>query len=335
MSGVENHTVSDDEAGMRLDRWFKTRFPALGHGQLQKMLRKGQVRLDGRRVKANERVEVGQSIRVPPISDASPEKKPLSKQKPHHVSDDDREMIQNAVIYRDDSVIVLNKPPGLAVQGGSGTKRHLDGMLDVLASRKGDRPRLVHRLDKDTSGVLILAATAKAARFLTAAFRDKEVRKLYWALVNGVPKPLMGRIDLPLAKSTVGNRTSGREQMMPDIDDGKKALTHYAVQEHAGRVVSWVAMEPLTGRTHQLRVHMAEIGIPIIGDGKYGGELAYPSIEGISRSLHLHAVAARFPHPGGGMRVVEAGLPPHMLKSWKAFNFVPGEHSYFDDWWDT
>lgn len=334
MSQVDNRTVSDDEAGMRLDRWFKNHFPALGHGQLQKLLRKGQIRLDGRRAKSNDRVETGQSIRVPPLSDEQTVRKPRDKARKPSVSDADREMISNCILYRDDAVIVLNKPPGLAVQGGSGTKRHIDGMLDALMTSGGERPKLVHRLDKDTSGVLILAATAKAARFLTSAFRSKDVRKLYWALVAGVPKPLQGRIDLPLSKSSVAGRSSGREQMAPDPDDGKRATTLYAVQEHAGRALAWVAMEPLTGRTHQLRVHMAEIGTPIIGDGKYGGEQAFPTIEGISGSMHLHAVATRFPHPNGGNRTVVADLPPHMMNSWKMFGFLPGDHSYFDEWWE-
>lgn len=334
MAQVDKQTVSDDEAGMRLDRWFKGHFPALGHGQLQKLLRKGQIRLDGHRAKANDRLEAGQVIRIPPIRDDSPERKSRQKPAKKTVSDADHEMLLGCILHRDDAVIVLNKPPGLAVQGGSGTKRHLDGMLDALTSAKGERPRLVHRLDKDTSGVLVLAASAISARFLTSAFRAKEVRKLYWALVSGVPDPLSGRIDLALSKSTVAGRTTGREQMVPDPDDGKRATTHYVVQERAGRAVAWVAMEPLTGRTHQLRVHMAEIGTPIIGDGKYGGELAFPEIDGISGTLHLHAVAMRFPHPGGGKLALSAALPPHMENSWKAFGFEPGDHSYFDDWWD-
>ncbi|MBC8242722.1 MAG: RluA family pseudouridine synthase [Alphaproteobacteria bacterium] len=335
MSRVDNRTVDDDEAGMRLDRWFRSHFPALGHGQLQKLLRKGQIRLDGKRAKANDRIEAGQSIRVPPLTDEAMQPRQRANSARPGVSDEDLEMLSGCILHRDESVIVLNKPPGLAVQGGSGTSRHLDGMLDALKSAKGERPRLVHRLDKDTSGVLILAATVKAARFLTAAFRTKDVRKLYWGLVAGVPEPLTGRIDLALSKSRVVDRSSGREQMIPDLEDGKRAMTLYAVQEHASRTLAWVAMEPLTGRTHQLRVHMAEIGTPIIGDGKYGGELAFPAIEGIDMSLHLHAVAVRFPHPGGGNLTVTAELPPHMQKSWKAFGFQASDHSYFDEWWAT
>ncbi len=318
---------------MRLDRWFKGHFPALGHGQLQKLLRKGQIRLDGHRAKANDRVEAGQTIRIPPMPDEPAARESGPNPRKYTISDADREMLASCILHRDDAVIVLNKPPGLAVQGGSGTTRHLDGMLDALISSKGERPRLVHRLDKDTSGVLILAATAKAARFLTSAFRTKDVRKLYWALVNGVPDPLSGRIDLALSKSSVAGRTSGREQMIPDLEDGKRATTYYVVQERAGRALAWVAMEPITGRTHQLRVHMAETGTPIIGDGKYGGELAFPEIDGISGALHLHAVATRFPHPGGGHLAISAALPPHMLNSWKAFGFQASDHSYFDDWW--
>ncbi len=333
MSSVVNMTVTDDEAGMRLDRWFKSHFPELAHGQLQKMLRKGQVRLDGRRVKANDRIEAGQTIRVPPMTAKNQERHGKPDAGKSIISDSDLRMLNDSILYRDDMVIVINKPPGLAVQGGSGTPRHLDGMLDALAAPKGDRPRLVHRLDKDTSGALILATSAKSARMLTAAFKSKDVRKLYWALVAGVPNPPSGRIDLALSKSRVSDRASGREQMMPDPDDGKRATTFYEVQEHAGKAVAWVAMEPQTGRTHQLRVHMAEIGTPIIGDGKYGGNQAFPDIDGIETSLHLHAVAVRFPHPSGQMMTVTAPLPPHMKKSWDMFGFFPDDHSYFEDWW--
>lgn len=237
MSAVEIHEIQEDEAGMRLDRWFKVRFPEVGHGQLQKMLRKGQVRLDGKRIKANERVESGQLVRVPPLNAGSVGTNVQKRTSKHEISDVDRALLESCILHRDKSVIVLNKPHGLAVQGGSRTTRHLDGMLDALGAEGGERPKLVHRLDKDTSGVLILAATAKAARVLTAAFRTKDVRKLYWALVSGVPKPLSGRIDLALAKSSVGSRSSGREQMTPDPEDGKKAVTHYEVQEKAGRAL--------------------------------------------------------------------------------------------------
>jgi len=332
-SQVENKTVSDDEEGMRLDRWFKSHFPAITHGQLQKLLRKGQIRLDGHRAKANDRIKAGQLIRIPPLDEQSANQSTRVRPSRSTVSDADREMLLRCILHRDDAVIVINKPPGLAVQGGSGTSRHLDGMLDALKSPKGERPRLVHRLDKDTSGVLILAVTVKSARFLASAFQTKEVRKLYWALLSGVPEPSSGRIDLALSKSKVMDRVNGREQMIPDLEDGKRATTLYEVQEHASRAVAWVAMEPITGRTHQLRVHMAEIGTPIIGDGKYGGELAFPEIDGIEKSLHLHAVAVRFPHPNGGKLTITADLPPHMLKSWKAFGFYPADHSYFEDWW--
>ncbi|WP_426958221.1 RluA family pseudouridine synthase [Muricoccus radiodurans] len=306
-------TVSDDEADLRLDRWFRRHHPNLTQGALQKMLRTGQVRVDGKRAETGTRLMPGQQIRVPPL----PEGPPPAPDARKAVSDRDAAMLERLVIYRDDSVIALDKPHGLPVQGGPNIARHLDGMLDALRFGADDRPRLVHRLDRDTSGVLLLARTPGAAAKLAAAFRGRDARKTYWALVVGRPHPLEGRIDMPLAK-TGGPRG---ERITPAEDaEGTRAVTDFRVVDNARKHVSWLEMHPLTGRTHQLRVHAASaLKTPILGDGKYGGAAAH--IEGMSGLLHLHARAIEVPHPEGGTLSVSAALPPHMDESFAFLGF--------------
>jgi len=312
MTGVQTLTVTPDEAELRLDRWFRRRFPALTHGRLEKLLRTGQVRLDGGRAKAADRVAAGQEIRVPPLGELPPR---AAKAEPQ-VSDADARELQRRVLHKDASVLVIDKPPGLATQGGSGVERHLDAMLGALTFEAKERPRLVHRLDKDTSGVLLLGRTAKAAAKLAEAFRHKSARKVYWALVAGVPKLRRGRIDLPLAKG----EGPGGERMVEDQEEGKRAVTWYATLDTAGRRAAWLALMPETGRTHQLRAHAAFLGTPIVGDAKYGGAAAFLTGE-ISRKLHLHARSISLPHPDGGTLSVTAPLPPHMKQTWKLFGF--------------
>ncbi len=316
MSPVQTIRVSGDEAGMRLDRWFKRHYPGLGHGRLQKLLRTGQVRVEGKRVKSGARLDEGQAIRVPPL-DISSTKTPAKagKSKPF-VSKADARDIQARVLYKDKDIIAINKPPGLAVQGGSGLHRHLDAMTEALRFGAKEKPRLVHRLDKDTSGVLVLARNAASARELTRAFRLKTIRKLYWAVLAGVPRPSEGVIDLALAKLP-GPRG---ERVVTGARQGKKALTPYRVLDRAGGRASWVAFEPLTGRTHQLRVHAMALGTPILGDGKYGGPEAFIDGGDIAARLHLHARAIRIPGPGGEIDIT-APLPDHMLETFKALGF--------------
>lgn len=316
---VQTRAVSEDEAGLRLDRWFQRHFPALGHGALQKLLRTGQVRVDGKRAEAKDRVEPGQTVRLPPgVTAPPPPTAALPKERPA-VSDRDAAEIQKLVIFRDDMVIALNKPSGLAVQGGSGTERHVDGMLDALRFGYDDRPRLVHRLDKDTSGLLLIARTGQAAKRLAESFRDRETEKLYWAVVVGVPPRKEGAIDLPLAKRP-GARD--RETMQVDHEEGQKALTHFREMDRAGRRAALLALWPRTGRTHQLRVHCAEIGCPILGDRKYGGEEALLGSLSESRKLHLHARRITLPHPSGkGELRVQAEAPPHFRRTVEAFGF--------------
>ncbi len=313
MSGVRTEEVTPDDAGVRLDRWLKARLPGVPHGALLKLIRTGQVRVDGGRAKHNQRLEAGQQVRIPPVS-PRPDRLPGARPKPK-VSTEDEAMVRSIILYQDDDILVLNKPPGLPVQGGSGTDRHLDGMLDALAV-DGERPRLVHRLDKDTSGVLVLARNAPAARALTGLFRGRETEKLYWGLVKGLPERREGTVDLAIEKLP----GRGGEKMVAS-KSGKRAITHFKVIEQAGQEAAWLAMMPVTGRTHQLRVHMAAIGTPIVGDGKYGGKEAFLT-GSISRKLHLHARSIAFPHPKkAGKVAVTAPLPRHMAATWKWLDF--------------
>ena len=324
MSGVEHRTITTAEAGLRLDRWFKIHYPGLAYGRLSRLLRTGQIRLDGRRVKAGQRLEAGQDVRVPPLGELAPRDKPKAKAEAGP-SDEDRARAEAMLIYREAHILALNKEPGLPTQGGSGQHVHVDGLLEALKFEAPERPRLVHRLDKDTSGVLLLARDRKTARELTKAFRARECRKIYWALVIGVPGPAGGRIDLALEKQ------AGRQgEKMVVSESGKSAVSYYRVVESAGRRAAWVALRPLTGRTHQLRVHMAAIGHPIVGDGKYGGAGAFLS-GSVSRKLHLHARSIHIPGHlpgrlpgvarGQGALEVTAPLPRHMAESWQLLGF--------------
>ncbi|MBL8674864.1 MAG: RluA family pseudouridine synthase [Rhodospirillales bacterium] len=305
---VRTVVVADDEADLRLDRWFRRHYPEIGHGRLEKLLRTGQVRVDGKRAKAADRLGHGQSIRVPPlrIDEATEGESPIRRRAapPAAIA-----ALIRRIVHRDDDVLAIDKEPGLAVQGGSGTTLHVDGMLDALRFEKTDRPRLVHRLDKDTSGLLVLGRTAAAAARLAAAFRGRDARKTYWAVVVGVPREARGTIDLPLAKSSGG--AVGREMMAVDVKSGDPAVTEYEVVDTAGRRAALLRLHPLTGRTHQLRVHCAALGHPILGDAKYGADAAFIDGEGIARRLHLHAARLELPHPAGGTLRLAAPPPPH------------------------
>lgn len=312
---VQTRTVTAADADTRLDRWFRRHFPQLTQGALQKMLRTGQVRVDGKRAEANTRLAAGQEIRVPPLPEGPP---PETRQR---ILVDDRQQraLEAMVIYRDDEVLALDKPPGLAVQGGPGILKNLDAMLDALRFEAEERPRLVHRLDKDTSGVLLLARTAGAAAKLASLFRGREVKKTYWAVVVGEPDPPAGRIDLALAKQ--GGNRGERVITVDDPREGARAITDFATLDAARRRAAWLELSPLTGRTHQLRVHCSEaLGTPILGDGKYGGSAAH--MDGLPGQLHLHARALRLPHPSGaGTLEIAAPLPPHMRETFKFFGF--------------
>ena len=340
MSRVQTITVGPGDSDQRLDRWLKRLFPHLAQGRIEKLCRKGELRVDGGRVKANSRLTTGQQVRIPPIPEPGQVE---SKPKPA-VTDADAEMIRNCVIYKDDHIIALNKPPGLPTQGGSKQTRHVDGLAEALKFGFEEKPRLVHRLDKDTSGVLLLARTQQMARALTAAIRHKQTRKIYWSLVAGVPTPYLGEIRFGLVKAPGHGRHGEGEKMIAlhprDIDStpgAKRAHTLYATLYRVASRASWVAMEPLTGRTHQLRAHMAEIGHPIIGDGKYGGSGQENLGDGwgaqlggiLSKKLHLHARMMRFEHPVTGKTIsITAPLPEHMAHSWDTLGW---EESYADE----
>jgi 23S rRNA pseudouridine955/2504/2580 synthase len=315
MTRVQTIAVTDDEADLRLDRWFKRRFPDLGHGRLEKLLRTGQVRVEGRRARSNTRLEPGQRVRVPPLGEtaAGPAgQRPLPPIPEHEIR-----ALRAAVLYRDEDVLAINKPAGLAVQGGTGLERHLDAMLDALQFDAPERPRLVHRLDRDTSGVLLLARNVRTAAELTQAFRRKDCRKLYWAVVAGVPKHRSGRVDLALSK--VPGRAG--ERMAPD-EEGKAAVTEYRVLDHAGKQAAWLELRPLTGRTHQLRAHCAALGTPILGDRKYGGEAAFLAGNEISRRLHLHARSIELRRTGGQVLHVTAPPPPLLTATFGFLGFA-------------
>jgi 23S rRNA pseudouridine955/2504/2580 synthase len=320
MAGVEQWTVEPDEAGMRLDRWFKAHYPGLGFGHLQKLLRSGQVRVDGRRAKTDTRVEPGQVVRVPPLEVDRKDGAGLTAKSIR--GQDDGDVLAKMLLFEDDRLFVFNKPAGLAVQGGSGVTRHVDDMLEAWRNRKGEKPRLVHRLDRDTSGVLVVARTRLAAMNLAKAFRERATKKVYWALVKGVPKRREGRISSWLVKEPGpdGDRMRVARHGEPDADH---AVSNYRVVEQAGTALTWLEMEPYTGRTHQLRVHAASIGSPIIGDPKYfEADQNWELPGGIQNRLHLHARRIVIPHPdGGGVVDVTAPLPPHMVQSWNLLGF--------------
>ena len=311
---VRQFTVEADDDGIRLDRWFKRHLPDASFNVVSRWARTGQLRLDGKRAAPGDRIETGQVIRVPP---AEPQAAPRPKVHRRLLSEDEIAFVRELVIHEDSQSIVVNKPPGLATQGGTKTTHHLDGLLDGLA--EGDqRPKLVHRLDKDTSGALLVARTSRSAAFFSKAFSGRTARKIYWALVVGVPEVKDGFIDLPLAKQP----GTGGEKMHVDEENGLPSRTRYRLIERAGNRAAWVELQPFTGRTHQLRVHMAAIGHPIVGDGKYGGQDAFLT-GAISRKLHLHARRLRIDHPDGGRIDVAAELPAHFSESMASLGFDP------------
>jgi 23S rRNA pseudouridine955/2504/2580 synthase len=319
MAGVEQIEVSADEAGMRLDRWFKTHYPGLGFGRLQKLLRSGQVRVDGGRVKTETRLEKGQVVRVPPLEVDRNTPEPANARGLRN--DDDHAALSRILIHEDPKVYVFNKPTGLAVQGGSGVVRHVDSMLEAFRSKKGEKPRLVHRLDRDTSGALVVARTRLAASKLAEAFRGRDAKKTYWALVKGVPKQRSGKISTYLVKEQTPD--GDRMRVAKHGEEGADhAVSYYRVVDQAGQNFSWLEMEPHTGRTHQLRVHAAHIGCPILGDPKYfEADQNWEFPGGLQNRLHLHARRIVIPHPDGGKLDVTAPLPAHMRQSWNLLGF--------------
>jgi 23S rRNA pseudouridine955/2504/2580 synthase len=312
---VRQFTVSPDDDGIRLDRWFKRNLPEANFTAVARMARTGQLRVDGKRAAPGDRVEAGQVIRIPPLVEAH---EPAPRRERPQLSEDEIAFVRGLVIEADPAAILLNKPPGLATQGGTRTKEHVDGLLGGLVEEDAPRPKLVHRLDKDTSGVLLVARTPRAAAFFSKAFSGRTARKIYWAIVIGVPSIEDGIIDLPIAKQP----GTGGEKMHVDEAAGQAAKTRYRVIERAGNRAAFVELQPYTGRTHQLRVHMAAIGHPIVGDGKYAGQEAFLT-GSISRKLHLHARRLRIDHPDGGRIDVTAEPPEHFAATLTSLGFDP------------
>jgi 23S rRNA pseudouridine955/2504/2580 synthase len=321
---VETIAVAREEAGMRLDRWFRVHFPDVGYSHLQKLLRSGQVRVDSRRTEANARLEAGQQVRVPAMLRLPPKHKP-SLAPPLGLSKGDRDFIERAILMEDEHVLVLNKPYGIAVQGGTGTRRHIDGMLAGMADRFGDRPRLVHRLDRDTTGVLLVAKHRDAAAKLGRIFQTRSAAKTYWALVKGVPRPPQGKVEAALVKAAGPEGDRVRKALPGEQDRAMHATTHYSVIDRVAHKAAWVSLKPVTGRQHQLRAHMALIGNPIIGDSKYEGDKALAD-SGIDAKLHLHARRLVIPHPVADAPVIDvtAPLPEHMQRTWALLGLDAG-----------
>ena len=319
---VQTVVVTPDEDNMRVDRFLEARFPGLSFSHIQRIVRKGELRVNGKRADSKDRLEAGQSVRIPPLRlDAPKTASALSDAEQRTL-----QQLKEMTLYEDDDVLVLNKPFGLAVQGGSGTTRHIDQMLEVMRDSKGQKPRLVHRIDKDTSGCLLIAKTRFAASHLTGAFRSRSARKTYWALVPGLPKPKQGRISTFLAKEESEDDTIMRIAQHGD-EGASHAVTYYAVVETAGNKLTWVSLKPVTGRTHQLRAHMEHIGHPIVGDPKYFNIENWQLPGGLQNRLHLLARRIVIPHPRGGVIDASAPLPPHMLQSW---NLLGLEADRFD-----
>jgi 23S rRNA pseudouridine955/2504/2580 synthase len=326
---AETRTIDADDDGIRLDRWFKRHYPHVTHVLLEKLLRKGEVRLDGKRAKSADRIAAGQAMRLPPqVVHAKDQRsdKPKAEAK-HLLASSDMGSLADRILYMDKQVIVIDKPPGLATQGGSGLTKHVDGMLESLQYEKPTRPKLVHRLDRDTSGVLLIARTALAASGLSASLALRDTSKVYWALTRGVPKQKHGVVKGALAKEG-GHGPHGRDERMAMTEEGEEgakfSLTEYAVMGTAGTEFAWVAARPITGRTHQIRVHLASLGTPIVGDFKYGGTESRGRGD-IADKLHLHARSIDIGRPDGGRLQATAPLPPHMLKSWKLLGFDPDD----------
>jgi 23S rRNA pseudouridine955/2504/2580 synthase len=328
-ANVQHLTVSADEDGMRVDRYLENRLAGIPFSRIQRIIRKGELRIAGKRVKPNDRVKAGEAVRVPPIRLEAPQER-----RGDGKDAETRRFFKSITLFEDEDVLVIDKPMGLAVQGGHGMTRHVDQMLQSLVSKSGQRPRLVHRLDKDTSGCLLIAKSRFAAAELASTFRSRSARKVYWALVAGVPKLKQGRVSTYLAKDSAAEaRGEARMRIARHGDRGAShAVTYYAVVETAARIACWVSLKPVTGRTHQLRAHMAELGHPIIGDEKYFDRKDWELPPGMQNRLHLLARRISVPHPRTGKPIdVTAPLPPHMRQSWSLLGFEMDRYDPIED----
>lgn len=307
---VELIKVKEADDGMRLNRWFLKYYPNLTLGRLQKLLRTKQIKVDGKKAEASLKLATGQEVRIPPLKDdeALPEK---SKE----LSAKEIDFIRSLVIFKDNNIIAINKPSGLAVQGGTNTHFHVDGLLDGLCFENEERPRLVHRIDKDTSGVLLLARNRKTADAVTKAFREHRLPKTYLALVAGCPRQSEGEIKAALEKSG--------EKMIAG-GDGQHATTLYKVLDAVGEKFALIEAKPLTGRTHQIRAHLEYIGCPIIGDDRYFGT-ERKKYNLFADKLHLHAYKIDLSELYNKKVIITAPLPPHFRDSLAAAGLEFGE----------
>lgn len=313
MSKVKFLNVKPDEDNQRLDRYLRKHIGKVPFSLIQKIIRTGQVRVDGKRGKTDTRLSEGQQIRIPPVE----EKHGPTQFKPRK---GDLEKLRAMIIYDDGDLLVLNKPYGVPTQGGSKINYHIDGLLKLMEDSKGVRPKLTHRLDRDTSGLLICARSAKTVRAMGQVFKSKNIRKYYWAVTIGVPEQYQGIIDAPLGKG----EGALKDTMVIDTEGGKASRTEYSILDTAASTAALVAFWPRTGRTHQIRAHASTVlGTPILGDVKYGGmEETFEGLN-LSERLHLHAFRIQCPHPNGkGILDLSAPLPDDLKKSWKAFNFA-------------
>lgn len=301
---VSHVEVDPDDAGIRLDRWLRRQFPDVPLGALSRVVRTGQVRIDGARAKLDTRLAAGQSVRLPPIVVEGTAATPRAE--------GDGGALDAMVIHRDDALVVLNKPFGLAVQGGSGLTRHIDGMLEAWRDRKGRKPRLVHRIDRETTGVLVVALTRSAAAALAEAFKSRDAHKDYLALVRGHPTPASGKIATWLARDPADGEKMA--VLASRTKEAVRAVSMYETVDRSGQL-SLMRLSPVTGRTHQLRVHCAYVGVPIVGDPKYFNIENWALPGGMQNRLHLHARRIRLPHPDGGELDVSAPLSQHFRQS--------------------
>ncbi len=312
---VTTRVIQEDEATLRLDRWLRQSYPNLTQGQIEKLLRTGQIRVDGKRVEGKTRLEAWQSVRLPPlVTSTPPTPDGLRRQLP---SPTRIKKLRDLIIYEDDDIVAINKPAGMAVQGGTGIKKSLDDELLAFALSDSDEiPRLVHRLDRETTGILLIARNAFAARALTASFRLRTTSKYYLALTSGVPEAPSGIVQAPLLK-----RSDGR--VMPH-EAGQDAHSDFWVIDHAHHKAAALLLQPRTGRTHQLRVHCELLNCPILGDSIYydekSVELAY---ELEVTTLMLHAWRLQLPHPRHGRKPLNltAPLSIEQQAAWKEFGF--------------
>ncbi len=317
---IEKRAVRADDDGLRLDRWLKKHYPSLPHALVQKLVRTGQVRVDGGRMKAEGRLAAGQEIRVPAHYTAPPAEPQPSLKPPPGISKADRDFIERMIVFEDDRIGILNKPFGIAVQGGTKTVRHIDGLLAGMADRfGGERPRLVHRLDRDTTGILVFAKDRQTAARLGRLFQTRSVQKIYWAVTRGVAKPPQGKVEAPLVKAAGPEGDRVRKARPGEQELAQHAATYYSVIDRSGNI-AWVSLKPVTGRQHQLRAHMDILGTPILGDQKYGDVAEIP-VDGIDRKLHLHARRLTLKDATLGEIDISAPLPPHMAKTFDLLGF--------------